>query len=170
MTSDSESSQRDLLTQMLERQLTFQQSLGFDFTTMSITERVQYVRDMVQAATAELHEALDETSWKPWAKGEPFLYVHQFCSELVDVLCFVFNMWLVANHDLTPEQLATVIHTVYTGKVSLNHQRQRDGYDGRAKCPQCRRALDDPGIECEVSDGGYHCAKTGTTYLNDTRS
>lgn len=156
--------------QMIQRQREFQQRCGYNFPMMTTQQRIAYVKDMVLAATAELHEALDETSWKPWTHGDTSIDDTKFCAELVDVTCFLLNLWLVGNPDLSVEQLSYVINHTHANKMLINHQRQSEGYDGQAKCPQCRRALDDPGVECEVRTDGYHCAKTGTTYLNDARS
>jgi hypothetical protein len=157
------------LTRMLERQLAFQRHLGFDFAAMSTRERVDYVKQMYVAAVKELGEALDETSWKNWAKGE-FFHEDAVLGELIDVTCFLLNLFFVACPDLTPHELANMIDVAHETKTSINRRRQVEGYDGTAKCPQCKRALDDPAVECETSTDGYHCVKTGTTYLNDAHA
>jgi NTP pyrophosphatase (non-canonical NTP hydrolase) len=104
--------------------------------------KMAYVREQALALTDELHEALAETGWKSWATSD-HINRPAFQGELADVFIFLMNLMLVA--DITPTELLTVVK----GKISKNHKRQDDGYDGvSTKCPQCKRAYDDDAVGC----------------------
>ena len=134
----------DSLVSMLRQQLDFQRRLGHDFTKMTTDERVQWIKDMTLATVCELTEALNETSWKPWANRSSTVDTIPFVGELSDAWQFITNMWFAALPDLTPEQLAAVMRSTLEAKLVVNRKRHADGYDGvSTKCPRCRRALDD---------------------------
>lgn len=133
--------EHDHLVRLFKLQEELQRKMGYEFNWMSTREKVEYIRWNVLAATAELHEALDETSWKPWATGIARLDRHRFRGELVDALHFLINMWLAAGYS------AHEVYEAYTAKHDVNQARQAAGYDGvSTKCanPDCRRALDEP--------------------------
>lgn len=159
----------DILTQMIQRQRDLQERLGYHFEMMSLRERISFTRDMYVAAMQELGEALDETSWKPWATGE-FIHTFALIGELSDTWQFLTNMWFAAFPEASADQLAEMMNTTHSAKVDVNVRRLENGYDGTEKCPQCRRALDDPAVECSAGPLGYHCAQTGHTYWYDTPS
>jgi hypothetical protein len=95
------------------------------------------------AATDELHEAMQEIGWKPWASSR-HVNSELFLEEVVDALHFIGNMVLAAAMDRreTPEQLAKILWVMYTKKLKINADRQVQGYDGlKGKCPTCRRVL-----------------------------
>lgn len=100
-------------------------------------ERVQFIKDMVLAAEDELHEALAEVGWKPWATSR-HINEEAFKGELVDLFHFFMNLCLVVK--MTPQEL----HERYAEKRGRNIKRQQEGYDGIAgKCMICHRGLDD---------------------------
>jgi len=141
----------DRLLSMLTAQAQLQrEAYGIDVNVadMTIESRVRYIKDMVLAATDELHEALNEAPWKPWTIGVPVINEEAFFAELVDVWHFVMNLLLVAHAGWTPDRVAVELAVRYTTKNRKNLQRQLDGYDGRNKCPGCRRALDDDAVLC----------------------
>jgi dimeric dUTPase (all-alpha-NTP-PPase superfamily) len=109
---------------------------------------VEFIHWNVTALTDELHELLGETSWKPWAEGD-YINLTAAKSELIDALHFLLNLALVLNMD------AEELTEKYFAKRKKNIDRQHAGYNGRkGKCPGCRRALDDDGVDCkETSDG-----------------
>lgn len=160
----------DRLTDMLTQQLDFQGSLGYDFANATEEERVAYVKEMYVAAVQELGEALNETTWKSWTTAPAHVSTEAFISELVDAWHFIMNMLLIALPAASPDEVALTFKVMYDGKMAINRRRQQEGYDGKNKCPTCRRALDDPAVQCEVSDGGHHCAQTGVTYRDSSRS
>lgn len=130
---------------MLDHQRSLQSRLGYDFAAMSDRERVQFIKDMQQAAVAELFEALDEVSWKPWATGEPRIMTHALMRELSDAFQFIMNMWLAATPGATPDQISSMMLATLVAKLQVNHERVGSGYDGvSTKCPKCKRALDEP--------------------------
>ena len=85
--------------------------------------RVEYIREQTLGALAELHEALDETGWKPWKEeGHGEVRREAMTLELSDVLVFLLNLYVVTGS--TPEQVeATVLAT-----QSKNRKRLEEGY------------------------------------------
>lgn len=110
----------------------------------------------------ELHEALAEVGWKPWASSDHF-NKDAVKGELVDALHFLVNLCLVSG--ITADDLIAG----YKAKSAINEKRQQDGYDGvSTKCGLCKRALDDTAVECYVQDmpNGIekYCAVEKRTY------
>lgn len=131
------------LQMILDRQRELQKKhYGVDVTTLSEEERAQYIRDMSLALTDELHEALNEVGWKPWATSR-HVNRQAYLGELIDVLHFWCNLVLIAN---TSEQ---ELLDMYFAKADKNAKRQMEGYDGvRDKCTTCGRAFDDVAVLC----------------------
>lgn len=117
-------------------------SYGVDVTTFTDEERAAYIRDMSLALTDELHEALNETGWKPWATSR-HINRAAFLGEMVDVLHFWCNLVLVA--EVTEKDILDL----YFEKAEKNAKRQMVGYDGvTSKCKTCGRAFDDSAVLC----------------------
>ena len=149
----------DALKQMFERQRYMQEGVyGYDFAGMSDEDRVAFVKEMVLATEDELHEALNETGWKPWATSR-HINRDAYKGELVDVMHFVLNLALVAG--ITADDL----FEGYMAKSQKNIRRQEAGYDGIAgKCPMCRRAYDDEAVRCDPGKPGHtlsYCETNG---------
>lgn len=127
------------LARIFARQLQLQnESFGYDFTTMTVHDQVAYAHWNVTALVDELHEALHETSWKPWAKDE-FIDVEPYSRELIDALHFLVNLFLVVG------KTAEDVERMYFAKAEVNKARQDAGYHSRmGKCPTCGRAEDEP--------------------------
>lgn len=127
----------------LDAQLELQKNAyGNDPSALETNEQLDWIRWNMLALEDELHEALAETGWKPWAKSK---HVNRdaFVGELVDAFHFFMNLMLVV--DCSAEELLDK----YFQKRRVNQQRQADGYDGvSTKCVTCRRALDDPATQC----------------------
>lgn len=151
----------NMLRKIFEMQLDLQENyFNVNFQRMLPTDRVRYVKDMALALTAELHEALDETGWKPWATKRGILDRDAYVGELVDVLHFLVNLFLVTGED--PVDLADEVFTRYTLKNQVNRNRQAAGYDGvSTKCAICQRALDDPAVACSRDGDQGYCAREG---------
>lgn len=109
---------------------------GQKFEDFDHEQLVDWVRINILAAEDELHEALGEISWKPWASAQ-FFNREAYLGEIVDVLHFAAN--LLAGAQITDEEL----NTAYLEKMERNRERQRKGYTGTRKCLECRRAEDD---------------------------
>lgn len=120
---------RQIMAQQLEMQ---RSSFGIDPTQLEGKERDEYVQAMALALMIEVGEAMQEISWKPWATGQWF-HRDRFIEEMIDVLHFWMNMILIAT-DKPEEVLAA-----YQRKAEVNVARQRDGYTGEGKCPECGR-------------------------------
>jgi dimeric dUTPase (all-alpha-NTP-PPase superfamily) len=131
------------LQMILDRQRELQKKhYGVDVTTLSDEERAQYIRDMSLALADELHEALNETGWKPWATSR-HVNRQAYLGELIDVLHFWCNLVLITN---TNEK---ELLDMYFAKADKNAKRQLAGYDGVAgKCTTCGRAFDDTAVLC----------------------
>jgi len=105
--------------------------------------RAEYVLWNAFAACDEIHEAMQEVGWKPWATSR-HMNNDAFLGEIVDALHFVGNMILAAaeRRDESPYSLATKVWAIYQTKADVNLQRQLEGYDGvKTKCPNCHREL-----------------------------
>lgn len=131
------------LQMILDRQRELQKKhYGVDVTQFNEEQRAQYIRDMSLALTDELHEALNESGWKPWATSR-HLNRQAYLGELIDVLHFWCNLVLITN--ASQEELVNM----YFAKADKNAKRQLDGYDGvEGKCTTCGRAFDDAAVLC----------------------
>lgn len=130
---------QDALNAQLELQV---KSFGADPRGLSDEDLLEWIRWNVLALEDELHEALAETGWKPWAKSK-HVARDAFVSELVDAFHFLMNLMLAVDCD------ADEFLSKYADKRGLNAKRQAEGYDGIAgKCPKCKRALDDAAVLC----------------------
>jgi hypothetical protein len=125
-------------------------------------DRAEYVRWNVLALEDELHEALNEVGWKPWATDRYFNR-DAFVGELIDVMHFVANLLVTAG--VTGEELSQKYHS----KQQRNRYRQEVGYTGvEGKCPTCRRDLDDIKEQDKThmfytANGLVYCGKTCAT-------
>lgn len=107
--------------------------------------KMDYLRTQFLALEDELHEAMAETGWKPWATSN-HINREAFKSELVDAWHFFMNLMLAVG--MTADEL---FHG-YVEKSALNRTRQADGYDGvTTKCPGCKRAYDDKAVLCKAA-------------------
>lgn len=134
------------LQQLLEAQRELQiKSYGKDPAELTTDEKVQFIKDMTLALTDEVHEALQEVGWKPWATSR-HINRDAFVGELVDALHFFLNLCLVADVD------GFELMEKYMAKRKKNADRQEAGYTGvDGKCPSCHRALDDDAVSCYLA-------------------
>lgn len=103
---------------------------------------IEFIKWNVLALTDELHELLGEIGWKPWATSR-HVNLTAARGELIDAFHFFMNLALVLNMD------ASDLFLGYMKKHEKNIERQEEGYDGvSTKCPGCKRALDDDGVDC----------------------
>jgi dUTPase-like protein len=132
----------DIMAAMLESQRLVQQEYGHDFKTMTDEERMRYLTTMTAACTGELHEALAETGWKPWASSN-HINREEWMGEMADAWLFFMNLMLAGG--MTAQDLIE-----RTAKKQDNsYKRIKNGYDGvSSKCPICRRAYDNEGVKC----------------------
>lgn len=129
----------DALKAQLELQI---KSYGSDPRDLDDEGKLEWIRWNMLALEDELHEALAEVGWKPWAKSK-HINRDAFISELVDAFHFLMNLMLIVDCD-ADEFLAK-----YFEKRGINAARQAAGYDGVAgKCQTCKRALDDVAVLC----------------------
>lgn len=137
----------DFLSKMLREQRDLQiNSYKQDPATLSADEMIEFIRWNVLALEDELHEALGEVGWKPWATSK-HVNREAFVSEMVDAWHFFMNLLLVAG--VTP----TEFFDKYMAKREKNAKRQEEGYDGvSTKCFGCGRALDDDAVLCYGED------------------
>lgn len=117
-------------------------SFGADPKALDDEGKLEWIRWNMIALEDELHEALAETGWKPWAKSK-HINRDAYVSELVDAFHFLMNLMLVV--DCSAEEFLDK----YFEKRGINADRQAVGYDGvSTKCKSCKRALDDPAVKC----------------------
>lgn len=110
---------------------------GINYATMTDEEKIVAAKDMILALTDELHEALAEIGWKPWATSR-HINGEAFKGELIDAYHFLMNLFLIAGMN------DNEVERRYREKNRRNLDRQIEGYDGiSGKCPNCKRALDD---------------------------
>lgn len=142
---------RNPIAEMLELQRELQiNSYGKDPAhILDGPERMDFIRWNVLALEDELHEALAETGWKPWAKSQ-HVNEQAFAGEMVDAWHFFMNLMLVGHMS------AETLEKGYLAKRLKNAARQRDGYDGvSTKCQLCKRALDDDAVNCRPAPGDH---------------
>lgn len=103
----------DKLARMIWLQAGLERELRVhNFAVMSPKERVRYIRDQHQLATAKLYDALMEVDWNP-EKTDSHRSVHRdhFIIELIDGLAHWINMILAVSGDATPREVADEIFT-----------------------------------------------------------
>lgn len=147
----------DRLTAMLYTQRDLQaKAYGHTMGEMKPEDLMSYVRDNALALADEIHEALAETGWKPWASSN-HMHVSAYLGELIDAWHFLMNLMLATG--IQPSVLADRLYDGYMMKQARNAKRQVEGYDGiTGKCPGCGRALDDIAVKCMQEDAyNYWC-------------
>lgn len=133
-----------------------EKAYGHELPKTEIPDIVDWAKINHIAALAELQEALDEVSWKPWASAE-FVNRESYIGELVDALHFIANM--LVGVGCTDQELSVQ----YAEKMHRNYERMKKGYDGVSdKCSVCRRDFGDlkaHGIPCfeEIISGVQYC-------------
>lgn len=154
MNTNGENAQ-DMLSRLFNLQHDMQTSMGFDYPWMSDDQRIDYVRWNILALTDELHEALAETKWKPWAPARRYDQAvdnDKFGGELVDAMHFLINLFLVVGWD------ADQVFERYIAKHNVNKRRQATQVFTKCANRGCRRALDEPGAALPFTrhDGNTH--------------
>lgn len=140
----------------LEETLKLQrESFKVDPPALEGAELADYVLWNHSAAVAELSEFLDEVHWKPWSVLRGRKNDELAIGELIDVAHFIANLAVAMG--CTDDEW----ERRYREKMEINAKRQRDGYDGRNKCPGCGRALDDPNVACIVVGNAFICQYIG---------
>lgn len=128
---------------MLQMQLRLQKEhMGANPQLLTGDRMADFMRWNAFALEDEIHEAMAEVDWKPWAKViVRDIREEAFLKEMVDAFHFFMNMLLCGLPD-TPEVIADKFVKAYIAKNAINAQRQKDGYDGiSTKCPNCHREL-----------------------------
>jgi dUTPase len=106
-------------------------------------DRSNFVMWNALALTDEIHEALAEIGWKPWATSR-HLNAEAYTRELVDAFHFFMNLMMVgaAGMDMELEEYVDYFTKIYIHKNEVNIERQVKGYDGiSTKCPACHREI-----------------------------
>lgn len=117
------------LQEMMDKQATLQLRLGTNFNTLTIEERVAFIKEHSIHATQEIHEMLYELPFfKPWKDYSGMSEASQVkgmtmgMKEYVDFFHFTLNMGIALGFD---EEL---LYQMYMEKNSENHKRQDEGY------------------------------------------
>lgn len=130
---------------MLQMQLDLQKQHMKDGDPQELngSAMADFMRWNAFALEDEVHEAMAEVGWKPWASSR---HINQeaFLKEMVDAFHFFMNMLLCGLHHLNPNEIADQFTRAYITKNAVNAQRMADGYDGvSSKCGWCHRELTD---------------------------
>lgn len=133
---------QDKFQLMLEMQLELQKSHMKDGNPQYLTgdDMADFMRWNAFALEDEIHEAMAEVGWKPWAKNRA-INEDAFLKEMVDAFHFFMNMLLCGLNTDSPEVIADKFTRAYITKNAVNAQRQADGYTGLDKCGECHRDL-----------------------------
>jgi len=112
----------DILQEMLDRQLIFQQRLAH-WRDGNITSRLV---DNIDGLIGEASEAKDWLAWKKWKRNyltEPTPENLLECEgEVIDALHFVLNCCVALGLN------SKDVYTRYVNKNGINHDRQDNGY------------------------------------------
>lgn len=125
-------------------------NFGIDIRTLEGEDRTTFIKDMSLALLDEIHEALAEVGWKPWASSR-HVNEEAFRGELIDAFHFMMNLFIAAGMEEED------IFEAYMAKRQKNIDRQERGYNGvDGKCPKCKRALDDTAVLCNEEECVVH--------------
>lgn len=158
------------LSEMLQAQLRLQiDSFGKDPTRLNPDDRAEFIRWNTLALEDELHEALNEVGWKPWATNRGIDHP-MFVKELTDAWHFFMNLLLAGSGvehgdgddeiKIAMDLLAEHFIAEYHHKRLINAGRQTAGYTGTDKCPTCKRDRATTQItetDSDGADGFTHC-------------
>lgn len=132
-----------MLQEMIDLQAKLQsETYGKDISKLDTREKIEAYSINMMALQDELHEALNEMSWKPWAKAEYF-NDDRVQQELVDAWHFFMNLMIISGMD------AEKLHLRYLAKRKVNIKRQEDGYDGVSTKDENGNATDEPTLDFE---------------------
>jgi len=109
----------------------------------------------------ELHEAMKECGWKPWA-SEKYMNRDAFMKEMVDVWHFFMNLLLAISPGKLPIEISEEFAARYIEKNRVNAERQTVGYTGvDGRCSNCGKDLAALGvsIHSEVHEADF-CDRT----------
>lgn len=129
------------LVDLLEAQLQLQKEhmKDGDPRNLSGDALADFMRWNAFALEDEIHEAMAEVGWKPWATSR-HVNDDAFLAEMVDAFHFFMNM-LLAGLGQPPGIIAERFKEAYYKKNQRNAERQQEGYTGLDKCPTCHRDL-----------------------------
>jgi len=132
----------DRLAVLLQKQADLQMHMkDGDPRLLEGEARTTFLQWNAFALTDELHEAMQEVGWKPWATSN---HVNEsaFLDERVDAFHFFMNMLLAGTVYTDVDSLSAAFFARYEAKHAKNIQRQQEGYDGVSdKCSECKREL-----------------------------
>lgn len=120
----------DRLGKLFEMQKTLQENAyGYSFDTLTLKERVVFIKEMSIHATQEIHEMMYELPYfKPWkdydgmTEAEHNVAMNKAREEYIDVVHFMLNMGIGLG--ITPEG----VFNGYAEKNQENYDRQVEGY------------------------------------------
>ena len=117
------------LEQMMNEQELFQTRLGANFDSMTVRDRVAFIKEHSIHLNQEVNEMLYELPYfKPWkdytglTEEAEMEAIKKAQMECVDAWHFFMNIMLALG--FTPESF----HAMYMAKNKENHRRQDDGY------------------------------------------
>jgi hypothetical protein len=131
------------LARQLEKQLRRPEQGGRHPALLDPEERAEYVRNNVLSCADELHEALNEVGWKPWATSR-HMHRDQYLNELADAQLFLDNLVLGALREGDDiDALEAEFAGMVAAKVDRHRRRVEGGYDGVSSKCACGREVED---------------------------
>ena len=117
------------LDHMMDMQRTFQERLGADFSSMTVRDRVAFIKEHSIHLSQEINEMLYELPYfKPWkdytdvTEADEGFAILKARMECIDAWHFFMNIMLALG--FTPESF----YDMYIAKNKENHRRQDVGY------------------------------------------
>lgn len=117
---------------ILELEYRKQRHLGELVGEFTPKDLMDYIRINAYAALDEIHEAVRETGWKPWATSNHFNR-DKYLEELADAQLFLDNLKLAALKEPTSESVAELtkeFQNLVLDKIDQAVERHEDGYTG----------------------------------------
>ena len=110
----------------IEAIISYQKELGYDYTQMTQSERMQMFRNYMAALTVEQGELAEEVPWKPWrAVAKQKNNYRKQCLEWID--CFFF----LADQAIALGLEPTDLQDTFTKKLHVNLNRIKTHYNNK---------------------------------------
>ena len=105
---------------------TYHKALGYDYSDISLKERMQHARDHALALNQEVAELVDSIPWKPWRPIENQKFdIANVHKEIIDCIFFLGSISEIL--DISPEELNIAFNNVLAG----NYSRIKSGYNNK---------------------------------------
>jgi len=104
----------------------YHKRLGYDFTEVSLEERMNAIRNISLALNQEVAELIDSFPWKPWRKIKDQVWdTENAKEEIIDIFFFLGEIMEAAWID--PKSLERVFYK----KLNKNYDRIKRNYNNK---------------------------------------